>query len=109
MYFIIIFFIFCWSLFRDDIERAARKLKTLGSGFQLLSVGNQKMIQSVPCELSTDHTTILVVAQEKHFVTPKQIESELKWRKDRIDSVMVRLCVVEIVLEIHVSSVAHTV
>jgi len=72
----------------DDIERAARKLKVLGSGFQLLSVGSQKMIQSVPCELNTDHTTVLVLAQDKHFITGRILESELKWKKDRIDSVL---------------------
>jgi len=72
----------------DDIERAAKKLKTLGNGFQILSIGNQKMIQSVPCELSTDHTTVLLLGQEKHFVTPSMIDKELKWKKDRIDSVL---------------------
>jgi len=76
------------SISVDDIERASKKLKTLGSGFQLLSVGNQKMIQSVPCELNNDHTTVLVLAQEKHFVNPRVLESELKWKKDRIDSVL---------------------
>lgn len=48
---------------RDDIERAAKKLKILGSGFQVITLGSQKMVQSVPCELNTDHTTVLVVAQ----------------------------------------------
>ena len=33
----------------DDIERAAKKIKVLGNGFQVLSVGSQKMIQSVFC------------------------------------------------------------
>lgn len=44
---------------RDDIERAAKKLKTLGSGFQVLSVGSQKMVQSVPCELRFDKACVM--------------------------------------------------
>jgi hypothetical protein len=47
------------------------------------------MVQSVPCELSTDHTTVLVLAQEKHWVVGSLLEKELKWKKDRIESVMV--------------------
>jgi len=72
----------------DDIERATKKVKNLGSGFQLLRVGNQLMIQSVPCELNTDHTTVMVVAQGKSFVTASLLEKELTWKRDRIDAVM---------------------
>jgi len=72
----------------DDIQRAAQKLKVLGNGFQVISIGNQKMVQSVPLELNTDHTTIIVIAQEKKFVTYSQLQSELKWTKDRIQPVM---------------------
>jgi len=72
----------------DDLERAAKKLKVLGSGFQLISVGNRTMVQSVPCELNTDHTTVLVLAQDSKFVTSSTLQKELQWRKDRIDSVL---------------------
>ena len=74
---------------RDDVERAAKKLKVLGSGFQVISVGSQKMVQSVPCELSSDHTTVLVLAQDQHFVTIRSLENELKWRRDRTEAVLV--------------------
>jgi ESCRT-II complex subunit VPS22 len=73
----------------DDIERAARKIKILGSGFQVLSVGNQRLIQSVPCELNTDHTTVLVLAQKKGYVTTSVLAKELGWNQDRIASVLV--------------------
>jgi len=49
----------------DDIERAVKKLKVLGKGFEILSVGSTKMLQTVPCELNTDHMTVMVLAQEK--------------------------------------------
>lgn len=77
-------------VFRDDIERAAKKIKILGSGFQVLSVGSKTMIQSVPCELNQDHTTVLVVAQEKFWVSATVLQQKLSWKKDRIDSVMVK-------------------
>ncbi len=40
-----------------------KKLKVLGNGFNLLTIGNKKMLQSVPVELATDHTTVLLQAQ----------------------------------------------
>lgn len=49
------------------------------------------MIQSVPVELSTDHTTVLVLAQEKGWVTASTIEKQLQWKRDRILAVLVGL------------------
>jgi len=72
----------------DDIERASKKIKILGNGFQVLYVGSKTMIQSVPCELNQDHTTVLVVAQDKKYVTPSLLEQKLSWKKDRIQSVL---------------------
>ncbi len=73
----------------DDIERATKKLKVLGSGITILTIGQKKMVQSVPCELNIDHTAILTLAQETHFVSPSGIEKQLNWKKDRIDGVLV--------------------
>jgi len=75
------------SISVDDIERACKKLKSLGNGFQVLSIGSKKMIQSVPCELSVDHTALLSICT-KGFFTVSMIEKELGWKKDRIDSVV---------------------
>jgi len=72
----------------DDIQRAITKVKILGSGFDLLTVGAKKMIQSVPCELNIDHTAILVLAQEHGFITVSQIVKELNWNLGRIDTVL---------------------
>jgi len=76
------------AISNDDIERAVRKVKILGAGFQLISVGSHTMVQSVPCELNIDHTTVLVLAQENKFVTSIMLEKDLKWTKDRIRSVL---------------------
>lgn len=52
------------SIFSDDILRAVAKLKSLGSGFAALSVGDGRyVIQSVPGELTMDHARILEAAQ----------------------------------------------
>jgi ESCRT-II complex subunit VPS22 len=72
----------------DDIERATKKLKVLGSGFEVLTVGSRKMIQSVPCELNTDHTTVLVLAQKSGWVNASVIKKELGWTNERIDAVL---------------------
>jgi ESCRT-II complex subunit VPS22 len=72
----------------DDIERAVKKLKVLGKGFEILSVGSTKMLQTVPCELNTDHMTVMVLAQEKGYVTASELMREMKWTQSRVDVVM---------------------
>ena len=48
---------------RDDLARAIKKIHALGNGFQVIPVGNRRLMQSVPGELSMDHTTALQLAQ----------------------------------------------
>eukprot|EP00249_Psilotum_nudum_P010238 c22416_g1_i2 orf=390-1001(-) len=47
----------------DDCLRAISKLKVLGSGFEVFSVGKRKLVRSVPTELNKDHNQILELAQ----------------------------------------------
>ncbi|KAJ6950472.1 hypothetical protein NC651_004208 [Populus alba x Populus x berolinensis] len=47
----------------DDCLRAISKLKILGSGFEVISVGKRKLVRSVPTELNKDHNEILELAQ----------------------------------------------
>lgn len=49
------------------------------------------MIQSVPCEINQDHTTILTLAQEKNWVTVSILLKELSWNKERINNVLVNI------------------
>eukprot|EP01116_Phalansterium_solitarium_P007545 TRINITY_DN20286_c0_g1_i1.p2 TRINITY_DN20286_c0_g1~~TRINITY_DN20286_c0_g1_i1.p2 ORF type:complete len:248 (-),score=64.20 TRINITY_DN20286_c0_g1_i1:32-775(-) len=72
----------------DDIERASKTLKVLGNGFQVITVGSQKMVQSVPCELNVDHTTVIVLAQARGWVTMSALERELRWGRDRTQSIL---------------------
>lgn len=52
---------------RDDLARAIKKLHVMGSGFQILPVGNKRLVQSVPGELSMDHAAALQLAQVWSF------------------------------------------
>lgn len=57
---------FSLTSFRFDVERAVQKLFILGNGFALVKIGSKLMVQSVPMELSSDHTTLLTLAQVKN-------------------------------------------
>jgi len=72
----------------DDIERAIKKLKELGEGFDVLTVGSTKMVQSVPCELNSDHTAVLALAQGKNYVTGSEVTTRLGWNQHRVASVL---------------------
>lgn len=41
----------------------------MGSGFQVIPVGKKQLVQSVPGELSMDHTAALQLAQVTTLVT----------------------------------------
>ena len=45
------------------MARAIKKLRVLGSGFAVIPVGGRRLVQSVPGELSMDHTAVLQVAE----------------------------------------------
>lgn len=67
----------------DDLLRAIRKLKTLGNGFTIHPIGKTFLIQSVPGELTMDHTTVLQHAQKSYYVTVSGLVDTLKWEKER--------------------------
>ena len=57
------------SINRNDLLTAIKKLKVLGSGFALIPVGQSYLVQSVPGELTMDHTTVLQQAQVSHVMS----------------------------------------
>lgn len=63
----------------DDCLRAISKLKVLGSGFEVISVGKRKLVRSVPTELNKDHNAILELAQAQGFITVEEVERRLIW------------------------------
>ncbi|CAG8631346.1 29780_t:CDS:2, partial [Racocetra persica] len=72
----------------DDIIRSIKTLKPLGNGFEILQIGDRKMVRSVPRELNIDQSEILALAQAKGYVTKDIIESELGWGIERINDVI---------------------
>ncbi len=73
----------------DDIIKAVDTLKPLGSGFQVISLGTHKMIQSVPREMSTDTSTVLNLAGEKGYLSESDIISRLNWAEQRASNSIV--------------------
>ncbi|XP_042406458.1 vacuolar protein sorting-associated protein 22 homolog 1-like isoform X2 [Zingiber officinale] len=71
------------SVSEDDCLRAISKLKVLGSGFEVISVGKKKLVRSVPTELNKDHNEILEVAQAHGYVTIEELEKRLSWSSGR--------------------------
>ena len=57
------YIVFIIYLHSDDIVQAIKRLKILGSGFTLIPAGSSYIVQSVPGEMSLDHTTILQYAE----------------------------------------------
>ncbi|OQR87953.1 vacuolar sorting protein SNF8 [Achlya hypogyna] len=69
---------------QDDIKRSVKKLKVLGEGFQVIELGTKTMIVTVPVELSQDHSSILLLAQEtKGMVTTTLLAEKLGWDVNR--------------------------
>ncbi|KAM4623164.1 vacuolar-sorting protein SNF8 [Discoglossus pictus] len=76
---------------QDDVIRAIKKLKVLGSGFGIIPVGGSYLVQSVPAELNMDHTVVLQLAEKKGFVTVSEIKSGLNWETERAKHVLEHL------------------
>uniref|UniRef100_A0A8C5X512 Vacuolar-sorting protein SNF8 n=1 Tax=Malurus cyaneus samueli TaxID=2593467 RepID=A0A8C5X512_9PASS len=57
---------------QDDLLRAIKKLKVLGSGFGVIPVGGTFLVQSVPAELNMDHTVVLQLAEVRDPQKPQK-------------------------------------
>mmetsp|Transcript_24706 Transcript_24706/g.53210 ORF Transcript_24706/g.53210 Transcript_24706/m.53210 type:complete len:246 (+) Transcript_24706:259-996(+) len=74
---------------RDDVKQAIKKLGKLGSGFQLVQIGNKTIVQSVPGELNRDHNQILSQAESQGgWVTSKGAEKKLGFTSDRVQQAL---------------------
>lgn len=70
----------------EDLLAAAKKLKIFGNGFSIVPIGRGKyLVQSVPGELSMDHTAVLQQASlsGNAYVSRSMLCKELKWESDR--------------------------
>ncbi|KZV56415.1 vacuolar protein sorting-associated protein 221 [Dorcoceras hygrometricum] len=68
---------------QDDCLRAISKLKVLGNGFEVISLGKKKLVRSVPTELNKDHNEILELAQGLGYVTVDEVQRRLSWSSGR--------------------------
>ncbi|KAF5285343.1 hypothetical protein FQA39_LY04442 [Lamprigera yunnana] len=76
---------------QDDLLCAAQKLKILGSGFSVVPVGKgQYMVQSVPGELTMDHTAVIEQAanSNKAFTSISILKEHLKWEDTRAEKAL---------------------
>lgn len=71
----------------DDLLRAIDKLRILGEGFRTISCGSTReyIVQSVPAELSVDHTKVIQKAGSTGFVTLSILMDEFQWEKMRAE------------------------
>nr|CAG4652006.1 EOG090X09XM [Triops cancriformis] len=77
---------------QDDLLRAIKKLKVLGSGFESIPLDKGCwLIKAVPGELSMDHTAILQTAQEEGCTTVGKLNKELGWDAIRASTALEQL------------------
>lgn len=70
----------------EDLLAASKKLKIFGNGFTIVPIGRGKyLVQSIPGELSMDHTAVLQQASlsGNAYVSKCMLEEELRWEKER--------------------------
>ncbi|KAI9758863.1 MAG: 60S ribosomal protein L7 [Chaenotheca gracillima] len=72
----------------DDILRAVKSLKPLGSGFDIVHIGKKQMIRSVPKELNNDQSTVLEAIQVLGYVTISMLQVNLHWDRARTKTVI---------------------
>ncbi|CAO3638362.1 unnamed protein product [Cunninghamella blakesleeana] len=75
----------------DDIIRAIKMLRPLSGGFEVITLGNRKMIKSVPDELDKDQGDLLLLAQKTGYVDYTLIKDKLQWDDSRIENGLERL------------------
>ncbi|KAI9828168.1 MAG: hypothetical protein M1826_006096 [Phylliscum demangeonii] len=72
----------------DDVLCAVRALAPLGSGFSIVSIGQEAMIRSVPKELNTDQSTVLEAMHVLGYVTLSMLQANLGWEPARAQTVL---------------------
>lgn len=69
---------------QDDVLRAIESLSVLGGGISILTIGGKKMILSVPCEVTQDHSNILDIASRQGgCISVSDICEVLGWEVER--------------------------
>ena len=72
----------------DDIKCAITKVKSLGNGFGVITIGRKEMVKSVPMEFNRDHSQILSHCQATACGTITQLMRKTKWPKTRVEQTL---------------------
>ncbi|KAI5703127.1 vacuolar-sorting protein SNF8 [Diaphorina citri] len=70
----------------EDLLAAAKKLKIFGNGFSIIPIGQgQYLVQSIPGELSLDHSLVLqqVASKNEAHISVSVLNNELNWSTER--------------------------
>ena len=69
----------------DDLLRATKKLKILGTGFTVIPLNSGRyLVQSVPGEMSLDQVSVLDQAEKyRGLVTENILQENLHWDQQR--------------------------
>ncbi|KAG9322660.1 hypothetical protein KVV02_007927 [Mortierella alpina] len=77
------------AITEDDVLRSIKTLAPLGSGFQVLQIGDKKMVSSVPRELNRDQSVILGLVQKTNgHVNVNVVVERLGWESGRIKAAL---------------------
>lgn len=71
-----------------DLIEAINMLGTLDGGFTILTIKGEKILRSVPNELTTDQTKILEVCSVMGYASISLLRANLHWSKVRCKSVL---------------------
>ena len=71
-----------------DVEMAIGTLGVLGNGYKILHLKGQALVQSVPCELSADHSQVLELAEGEGYTTAESLTGVLGWTQPRVRAVL---------------------
>ncbi|KAG0316762.1 Vacuolar protein sorting-associated protein SNF8 [Dissophora globulifera] len=73
----------------DDMWRSIKALAPLGSGYQVLQIGDKKMVSSVPRELNRDQSMILALIQATNaHVNVELLQDRLGWESGRVKTAL---------------------
>ncbi|KAK2954714.1 putative Vacuolar-sorting protein SNF8 [Blattamonas nauphoetae] len=68
----------------EDITKAIEKLQILNSGYKMIKIGNQTLIQSIPNDLNPDQQLLMQLAQKKNGnFTLQDLNDEYRWNEER--------------------------
>ncbi|OBZ90794.1 Vacuolar-sorting protein SNF8 [Choanephora cucurbitarum] len=70
----------------DDITRAIKTLTPLSGGYEVLQIGERKLVRSVPKELDKDQAALLLLAQKTGYVDHEMIRNQLGWTIERTET-----------------------